>query len=218
MWHILFCQSCFVYKIKSNGNHWNIYIYIYICMLVSQSCPALCESMDCSLPGSFVHGILQSRTLEWVSIPFSGIFATQGLHPGLLHCQQVLYHLSHQGSSLSLSKHTHTHTHTDLEIHKHSSVQFWNFCYKLSVQFSSVQSLSHVWLFVTPWIAAHQASLSITNSQSSLKLMSIESVMPSSHLILCRPLFLLSPICPSISLFQWVNSSHEVAKVLEFQL
>ena len=56
-----------------------------------------------------------------------------------------------------------------------------------SWQFSSVQSLSHVWLFATPWIAAHQASLSITNSQSSLKLMSIESVMPSSHLILCRP-------------------------------
>ena len=56
---------------------------------------------------------------------------------------------------------------------------------------SSVQSLSHVRLFTTPWIAARQASLSITNSQSLLKLMSIESVMPSSHLILCHPLFLL---------------------------
>ena len=55
----------------------------------------------------------------------------------------------------------------------------------------SVQSLSHVRLFATPWIAAHQASLSITNSRSSLRLTSIESVMPSSHLILCRPLFLL---------------------------
>ena len=62
----------------------------------------------------------------------------------------------------------------------------------------SVQSLSHVWLFPTPWIAARQASLSITNSQSLLKLMSIESVMPSSHLILCRPLLLLTPIPPSI--------------------
>ena len=71
----------------------------------------------------------------------------------------------------------------------------------LSVQFSSVQSLSHVWLFATPWIAARQASLSITNSQSSLKLTSIESVMPSSHLILCRPLFLLPPIPPSIRVF-----------------
>ena len=59
---------------------------------------------------------------------------------------------------------------------------------------SSVQLLSHVRFFATPWIAAHQASLSITNSRSSLKLMSIESVMPSIHLILCRPLFLLPPI------------------------
>ena len=67
--------------------------------------------------------------------------------------------------------------------------------------FSSVQSLSHVWLFVTPWITAHQASLSITISWSSLKLMSVESVMPSSHLILCCPLFLLSPIPPSIRVF-----------------
>ena len=83
---------------------------------------------------------------------------------------------------------------------------------------SSVQSLSRVPLFVTPWIAACQASLSITNSWSSLRLTSIESVMPSSHLILCRPLLLLPPIPPSIRLFQWVNSSHEVAKVLEFQL
>ena len=70
-----------------------------------------------------------------------------------------------------------------------------------SVQFSSVQSLSHVWLFATPWIAAHQASLSITNSWSSLRLTSIESVMPSSHLILCRPLLLLPPIPPSIRVF-----------------
>ena len=60
-----------------------------------------------------------------------------------------------------------------------------------SVQFSSVQSLSRVRLFATPWIAARQASLSITNSQSSLRLTSIESVMPSSHLILCHPLLLL---------------------------
>ena len=72
---------------------------------------------------------------------------------------------------------------------------------KPSVQVSSVQSLSHVWLFATPWIAARQASLSITNSWSSLKFTSIESVMPSSHLILCHPLLLLSPIPPSIRVF-----------------
>ena len=68
-------------------------------------------------------------------------------------------------------------------------------------QFSSVQLLSRVRLFATPWIAAHQASLSITNSQSSLKLTSIELVMPSSHLILCRPLLLLPSIPPSIRVF-----------------
>ena len=90
----------------------------------------------------------------------------------------------------------------------------------LSHQFSSVQSLSRVRLFVTPWIASRQASLSSTNSWSLLKLMSIRSVMPSSHLILCRPLLLLPPIPPSIRVFsnESVNSSHEVAKVLEFQL
>ena len=68
-------------------------------------------------------------------------------------------------------------------------------------QFSSVQSLSHVWLFATPWIAARQASLSITNSRSSHKLMCIELMMPSSHLILCRPFLLLPPIPPNIRVF-----------------
>ena len=69
------------------------------------------------------------------------------------------------------------------------------------VLLSSVQLLSHVWLFETPWITARQASLSITISQSSLKFTSIESVMPSSHLILCRPLLLLPLIPPSIRFF-----------------
>ena len=71
----------------------------------------------------------------------------------------------------------------------------------MDIQFSSVQSLSHVRLFATPWIAARQASLSITNSQSPPKLVSIKSVMPSNHLILCRPLLLLLPIPPSIRVF-----------------
>ena len=84
-----------------------------------------------------------------------------------------------------------------------------------SVQFSSVAR--RVRLFVTPWIAACQASLSITNSQSSPRLTSIESVMPSSHLILSSPSPAPNP-SQHQSLFQWVNSSHEVAKVLEFQL
>jgi len=77
----------------------------------------------------------------------------------------------------------------------------WNTFLSLNISVSSVQSLSRVWLFATPWIAACQATLSITNSQSLLKLMSIESVMPSNHLILCRPLLLLSSIFPSIRAF-----------------
>ena len=75
----------------------------------------------------------------------------------------------------------------------------WN-CFKICL-FSSVQSLSCVQLFATPWNAARQASLSITNSWSLPKLMTIESVMPSNHLILCHPLLLLSSIFPSISVF-----------------
>ena len=86
-------------------------------------------------------------------------------------------------------------------------------------KFRSVQSLSHVQLLETPRTAARQASLSTTNSQNLLKLMSIESVMPSNHLILSS-----SPCPPALnisqhqSLFKWVSSSHQVAKVLEFQL
>ena len=68
-------------------------------------------------------------------------------------------------------------------------------------QFSSVQLLSHVQFFVTPWTAAHQASLSITNSRSLLKLMSIKSVMPSNHFILCHRFLLLPSIFPSITVF-----------------
>ena len=84
--------------------------------------------------------------------------------------------------------------------------------------FIVVQSLSRVQLFATPWTAARQASLSITNSWSLLKLISVESVMPSDHLILCHPLLLPPSIFPQHQgLFKWV-SSHQVAKVLEFQL
>ena len=99
--------------------------------------------------------------------------------------------------------------------HHLSALWYW----ESSVQFSLVQSLSRVRLFVTLWIAARQASLSITISRSSLKLTSIESVMPSSQ---SHPLLSPSPPAPNPSqhqsLFQWVSSSHEVAKVLEFQL
>ena len=89
-------------------------------------------------------------------------------------------------------------------------------------QFSSVQSLSRVRFFVTPWTAARQASLSITNSQSSLKLMSIQSVMPSSHLILCRPLsscpqsLPASESFPMSQLFTWSGQSTGVSTLASF--
>ena len=106
---------------------------------VAQLCPTLHDPMDCSLPGSSVHGIFEKST--WVI----------------------------------------------------NSICFF--------QFSSVQLLSHVQLFTPPWNAAHQAFLSITNSRSLLKLMSIELVMPSNHLILCCPLILPPSLFPSIKVF-----------------
>ena len=90
-------------------------------------------------------------------------------------------------------------------IPRRAAVQF-SYIYISSVQFSS--SLSHVWLFATPWTAARQASLSITNSQSLLKLMPTELVMPSNHLILCRPLLLPPSIFPSIRIFSNKSALH----------
>ena len=122
--------------------------------------------MDCSLPGSSVHGISRSRMLEWVAISFSrGPSQTRESNLCLLHWQVDSFPLSNQRNLI----------HTGL---------------------SSVQLLSHVWLFATPWITVSQASLSITNSQSPPKPMSVELVMPSNHLILCRPLLVLPSIFP----------------------
>ena len=89
-----------------------------------------------------------------------------------------------------------------IQLQKPITIEKYIICkYAFLAQFRSVQSLSRVRLFVTQWIAAHQASLSTTISRSSLKLTSIESVMPCSHLILCHPLLLLPPIPPSIRVF-----------------
>ena len=74
----------------------------HVCVLVTQPCPALFDSMDCSPPGSSAHGILQARILEWIVLPFSrGIFLTQGLNPGLWISRWILYHLNHEGSPLN---------------------------------------------------------------------------------------------------------------------
>ena len=142
------------------------------CMLKSlQSCPALCDPMDYSPPGSSVHGILQERILEWVATPSSkgsSLFRECTCVSCLLRWQASLYHERCLGSPLDKAV---------------------------------VQSLSHVQLFATPWTVAHQAPISSTNSWSLLKLMPIESVMPSNHLVLCCPLLLLPSIFPSIRIF-----------------
>ena len=77
--------------------HLQLKVTLYLLVLVAQSCPTICDPIDCSPPGSSVPGILQARILEWVAIPFSrGFLLTQGLNPSLPHCQQILYHVSHQ--------------------------------------------------------------------------------------------------------------------------
>ena len=131
--------------------------------------------MDHSSPGSSVHGILQVRILQSVSMPPPGDLPHTGIQP--VSPTSKAEREKPQLTSLT--------------------------CYKTSPSncFSSVQSLSHVWLFATPWITTRQPSLSITISRSSLRLTSIDSVMPSSQLILCHPLLLLPPIPPSIRVF-----------------
>ena len=104
--------------------------------------------------------------------------------------------------------HTYIYAYMSQPIHKSFLRNFLRLKLRGSVQFSSVQSLSRVWIFATPWITACQGSLSITNSRNLLKLMSIELVMPSSHLILCRPLLLLPPIPPSIRVFSNESTLH----------
>ena len=131
---------------------------------------------------------LATGGLEWVAIPFFRGFS-QPRDQTCVSCIVssfiylfIFYHLSHQGSPVF-------------------SLETILFLPKAIVQFSSAQLLSRVWLFETPGTAAHQASLSITNSQSLFKLTSTELVMPSNCLILCCPLLLLPPIFPSIRVF-----------------
>ena len=135
-------------------------------VLVAQSCPTLCNPMGCSPPDSSVHGVLQARILEWVAIPFSRR-SSQSRDWTWVSCIA-----GHQRRVL------------------HSrSLLFIYFLYQ-SFQFSCLVVSNSV----TPWTAALQASLSIANSQSLLKLMSIELFMPFNHLILCGPLLLLPSI------------------------
>ena len=161
-------------------------LYVSVCCSVSTSCLTLWDPKDCSCPGSSVPGISQARILEgintiqwkgsqniWVAVPSSrgSSRPKDQTHISYVSC------IGRQFSTTSAT---------------------WEAPFS---HFSSVQSLIRVRLFVTPWTAAHQASLSITNFWSLPKLTSFESVMPSNHLILCHPLLLLPSIFPSIRVF-----------------
>ena len=141
---------------------------------VAQPCPTLRDPMDCCAPGSSVNGIFQARVLEWGAIAFSGV-----LH----HWTSSI--LSWGDALLPL-----------VGCKSHELPFVIPFLW-----YESVQSLSHVLLFATPWTAARQASLSITDFQSLLKLMSITLVMPFNHLIHCRPFLLPPSIFPNIRVF-----------------
>ena len=156
-------------------------------MLSRSACVQLRIPKNCSPPGSSVYGIFQSRILAWVAISYSK-GSSQPRDP------TCVFYVSCIGRQILYNWATWEDPHwTWLRVNFKTS----------SVQFSSVQLLSRVRLFATSWIAAHQASLSITNAWSSLNLTFIESVMPSSHLILSHTLLLL-PQNPSQqqSLFQ----------------
>ena len=140
-------------------------------------------------------------------------FSEENWKPAPLGCTFQLFIVRPRISNQRHKKHNLTHRHMSVRV------------LVAGPFLSSVQSLSRVRLFATPWIAARQASLSITFSRSSLRLMSIESVMPSSHLILCRPLLLLPPIpasdsasesFPMSQLFAWGGQSTRVSALASF--
>ena len=175
-----------VKKEKNIGEETNFYWPQF--SSVTQSCPTLSDPMNCSMPSLPVHHQLPEFTQTRPSSRWCHPAISSSVVP-FSSCPQLL---PAWGSKEII--HLNPHKYEDWVHYRTGPV-------KSPVQFSSVQSLSCVRLFATPWITAHQASLSITNSQSSLRPTSIQSVMPSSHLILCHPLLLLPPIPPSIKVF-----------------
>ena len=145
---------------------------------------AFCDPVNCSLPGSSVHEISQTRIVECIAISVSRR-SCQPREPW----QADSLPLSHLGSILYQIRENDQYILWIIHSNHPPNKEFLSFFlfFFLVFQNSSVQLLSHVRFFVTPWTAARQASLSITNSQSLLKLISVESVMPSNHLILVIP-------------------------------
>ena len=172
-------------ELRSEMVHGDI---MYIAASAAKSlllCPTLCDPIDGSPPGCPVPGILQARTLEWVAISFSNAWKWKVKSLMLA----MLYLLSW-------------------------AVSTWICTNSFYLKFV-VQSLSHVWLFVTPWTETHQVSLSFTLYWSLFKLMSIELVMPSYHLI---PFSACLQSFPASRSFLWVSSLHQVARLVELQV
>ena len=188
-----------------------------------QSCPTLCNPINCSPPASSVHGILQARIRKYFAVPSSRGSFPLWMEPThvscLLHCQAGVLSLAPppvkafkmfipaEYKNMNKFFFYHKALHFSIQLFKTLLIifSFWRddliWQHKIYFQFSSVQLLSRVRLFATPWTGACQAFLSITNSWSLLKLMSIESVKPSNYFIVCGPLVLLPSIFPSIRVF-----------------
>ena len=189
-----------------------------ILLLVIQSCPTVCDSVDCSLPGSSIHELLQARKQEWVAITFSRGSYHSGIKPSSpalqadsLPSDPQVKPLRWRPQFLKNSSKIYIRLLKDsvLGLNYYFLSAFPLFLPSFFVVVVpavffplvvAVQSLSPVPFFVTPWTAACQASLFFTLSQSLLKPLSIESVMPSNHLILCHRL-LLPSVFPSIRIF-----------------
>ena len=224
------------------SEHWHSFMGSHtiggkVKMKVAQSCLALWDPRGCSPPGSTVCGILQARILEWVAIRFSRQSSQARNQSGVSRIAGRIFTIW-----------TTREVHTAVDQHQNQKIVNDTVFYRL-IQFSSVFTcthlcvcafcccsvLSHVWLFVTPWTAARQASLSFTISRNLLKLISIELVMPSNHQVLSHSRLHLPSIFPSIRVFsnEWalcirwpkywsisfsINTSNEYSRLTSFRV
>ena len=189
---------------------------------VTQSCLTLHDPMDCSLPGSSVHGIFQAKVLEWDAIAYFCFIDYAKAFDSVDHNKmwKILQEMRIPDHLTCLMRNLYAGQEAAIRM-GHGTIDWFQlgkgvcqavYCqlclFTLYAEFSSVQSLSCVRLFVTPSTAGCQASLSITDSQSLLKLMSIESVMPSNHLIISSPVFLPPSIFLSTRVFSNESALH----------
>ena len=168
-----------------------------------QFCLTMCNPMDYSPLGSSVYGIFRTRILEWVAISYSrgSCRPRDWTHISCISCvgRWVIYHWGATWEAPKIMDHG-IEIESDVWVHPRSCVVV-------------VQSPNHVQLFVTPWTAARQASLSLTNSRSLPKFIPIELAMPPNHLILCHHFLLLLSIFPSIRVFANESLVHRALHV-----